>query len=337
MKQFVRFCTVVRRVEYHKETDDFTVVAKNLKIDEESVERFTHVIIATGIFNVPKVPNIPGIEDFNGKIIHAHEFKDARDFKDERILIVGASYSAEDLALQTIKFGAQKVTTCWRSKPMNLKWPKGIDERPLVEEFMGNTAHFRDGSSDDFDSVILCTGYRKHYPFLPDDLRLKGELTLYPDHLYKGTVWMNGGNDKLLYLGTQDQYYTFTMFDVQALWACRYISGDLNIPSHKEMLEDIKKWRQREASLKDCHDDINFQTDFVLALCKDVPSYDKRAGESRDLFHVWEHQRDDNIGTYRDKQFKSIFTDTLASSHYTTWMKANDDSRDTFVNQTPKK
>ena len=332
LDKLVRFSTVVRRVEYHKETDDFTVVAKNLDKDEESTERFTHVIVATGIFSVPNVPNLPGIDDFHGKIIHAHEFKDARDFKGERILIVGASYSAEDLALQTMKFGAEKVTTCWRSKPMNFKWPTGIDERPLVKEFRGNSAEFSDGTTDDFDSIILCTGYKKHYPFLPDDLRLKGKLTVYPDNLYKGTVWMNGGNGKLLYLGTHDQYYTFTMFDVQALWACRYISGDLNIPSRQEMLEDIKKWRQREATLKDCHDDINFQTDFVLDLCKDLPSYDKRVGESRDLFHKWEHQRDGDIATYRDKQFKSIFTGTMAPLHHTTWMKAIDDSRDAFVN-----
>ena len=103
------------------------------------------------------------------------------------------------------------------------------------------------------------------------------------------------------------------------------------------MLKDVKKWRQREAALKDCYDDINFQTDFVLDLCGGLPNYDKRAGESKDLFHEWEQQRDDNIATYRDKQFKSIFKGTLAHSQHTTWMKAYDDSRETFVNQTPSK
>ena len=29
--------------------------------------------------------------------------------------------------------------------------------------------------------------------------------------LYKGIVWQEGGNNKLLYCGVQDQYYTYTM------------------------------------------------------------------------------------------------------------------------------
>lgn len=323
-------------MDYHDDTDEFTVIAKDLIRETESTERFTHVIVATGIFSTPNIPSFPGIEEFHGKIVHAHAFKDAGVFKGERLLAIGASYSAEDLALQTMKFGARKVTTCWRTKPMGFKWPEGIDERPLLTKFEGNKAFFRDGSSDEFDSVLLCTGYKKHYPFLPDGLRLTGGLTLYPDNLYKGIVWMKGGNGKLLYLGTQDQYYTFTMFDAEALWACQYITGTLKVPATAEMEKDIKKWRQRLASLKNYHDEIDFQTDFVLDLCKDVP-YDEKAGESRELFHEWERQRDANIATYRDKQFKSIFTGTLAPAHHTTWMKALDDSVDTFVNQTPNK
>ena len=30
--------------------------------------------------------------------------------------------------------------------------------------------------------------------------------------------FLTGGNNKLLYCGAQDQYYTYTMFDVCALW-----------------------------------------------------------------------------------------------------------------------
>ena len=36
-----------------------------------------------------------------------------------------------------------------------------------------------------------------------DDLRLKSKNVLYPPNLYKGMVWMEGGNDKLFYAGVQ--------------------------------------------------------------------------------------------------------------------------------------
>ena len=75
LKQFVRFTTVVMRVEYHEASDDFTVISKNLITDKESLERFTHIIVATGIFSVPQLPSIEGLDEFPGRIVHAHDFK----------------------------------------------------------------------------------------------------------------------------------------------------------------------------------------------------------------------------------------------------------------------
>jgi trimethylamine monooxygenase len=56
---------------------------------------------------------------------------------------------------------------------------------------------------------------------------------------------MKGGNKKLLYVGVQDQYYTFTMFDCQAKWVVQYLMGEVKLPSRDEMLEDINKWTTR--------------------------------------------------------------------------------------------
>jgi cation diffusion facilitator CzcD-associated flavoprotein CzcO len=81
---------------------------------------FTHVIVSTGIFNVPNKPAFPGMETFTGRIIHSHDFRDAYEFKGQRLLIVGASYSAEDIALQCLKFGAKSVLTSYRSNMVNV-------------------------------------------------------------------------------------------------------------------------------------------------------------------------------------------------------------------------
>ena len=100
--KYIRLSTVVRRVDYNKDTDDFTVLAKNLITDQEDVERFSHVIVATGIFTTPNFPSFPGIDTFPGRIQHSHDFRDAKEYKDQRILVIGTSYSAEDLALHTL-------------------------------------------------------------------------------------------------------------------------------------------------------------------------------------------------------------------------------------------
>ena len=95
------------------------------------------------------------------------------------------------------------------------------------------------------DSIILCTGYVHSYPFLPEELRLKGMNEMFKNHLYKGTVWTEGGGGRLLYMGAQDQYYTFTMFDAQARWAVKYMAGHIQMPPRDEALKDVKKWRER--------------------------------------------------------------------------------------------
>ena len=49
---------------------------------------------------------------------------------------------------------------CWRTKPMGFHWPEGMEERPLLTKLEGKTAHFKDGSSQEVDAIILCTGYQ---------------------------------------------------------------------------------------------------------------------------------------------------------------------------------
>ena len=100
---------------------------------------------------------------------------------------------------------------------MGFPWPAGIDEVPLLAKVDGSTAHFADGTARDVDAIVLCTGYQHSFKFISDELRLRTANVLYPDDLYKGIFWL--GNPGLMYLGMQDQYYTFTMFDAQA-WYC---------------------------------------------------------------------------------------------------------------------
>ena len=167
---------------------------------------------------MPYKPEFPGIDAFEGLVIHSHDFREAKAYAGLRLLCIGSSYSAEDVSIQCLKFGAKQIICTWRSKPMNYEFPKGIEERPLVERFEKKTAYFKDGSSAEVDVVIFCTGYKYNHPYLEDEFQPKETISLYPDHLYKGIVWTKGGNNKFLFVGAQNQFFTFPMFDNQALW-----------------------------------------------------------------------------------------------------------------------
>ena len=243
LRPWIRFNHVVRQVTFNDSSDDFSVVAKNLEENKDlPVQKFDYVIVATGHFSVPNVPSFPGIDQFPGRIIHSHDFRNASQFKDQTLLVVGSSYSAEDIALQTLKYGAKKIVTSYKTRPMGFKWPPQITEKPLLTKIEGSTVHFKDGSKDDVDAIILCTGYLFSFPFLEGRLRLKTGNILFPAGLYKSIVWTQAGNNKLLYIGMQDQYYSYTMFDAQAKWAVNYITGELKLPDNEAMEKDCKKW-----------------------------------------------------------------------------------------------
>ena len=53
--------------------------------------------------------------------------------------------------------------------------------RPDIDRFDGHTVHFRDGSSGEYDTVLMATGYTLDYPFVARaDLNWRG----YSPHLY---------------------------------------------------------------------------------------------------------------------------------------------------------
>lgn len=330
-RDFIQFNTVARWVDYLPETKQFRVVFDNLAKNETFEELFDYLIVATGHFSTPNMPFFKGIDNFPGAVMHAHDFRGADQFKDQRVLLVGSSYSAEDIGVQCFKHGSRNITISYRSNPIGMKWPDGIKEKPLLTHFEDNVAFFKDGTSEAYDAVILCTGYQHKFPFLPDNLRLKTKNCLYPDGLYKGIVSQE--NDKLLFLGMQDQYYTFNMFDTQAWFARDYMLNRIQLPSQDERSQDIAKWIAAEATTETGDEHIDFQTSYIKDLISytDYPAFnlDKVAA----MFKSWLKDKETNILSYRDKVYTSVMDNTKAEKHHTTWMNELDDSLERYLDE----
>ena len=45
-----------------------------------------------------------------------------------------------------------------------------IAPKPDIERFDGSTVHFEDGTSADVDTIVFCTGYLAHFPFLDEEV-----------------------------------------------------------------------------------------------------------------------------------------------------------------------
>lgn len=329
VRKWIRFNTPVRMVIWNKKKKKFLVTAHDRPKDRMYTEEFDYVIAANGHFSTPHTPFFEGLDQFNGRVLHAHDFRDALEFKGKNVLLVGRSYSAEDIGSQCWKYGAKSVTTTYRSKPMGFKWPKNFEERPLLQKVEGRTAHFKDGSAKEIDAIILCTGYQHYFPFLPEDLRLKTANRLWPANLYKGVVWQD--NPRLFYIGMQDQFYTFNMFDAQAWYVRDIILGRIKLPKADAMKKDWKKWLKREEKLTDAEQMIWFQGDYVKELidATDYPSFDIEGVNK--TFMEWEHHKMENIMGFRNNSYRSLMTGTMSPKHHTPWKDALDDSMEAYL------
>ena len=57
-----------------------------------------YVIVATGIFTESYIPNIEGLSNFSGKVIHTKDYKDGSTLSGKKVLVVGGSLSAVEVA-----------------------------------------------------------------------------------------------------------------------------------------------------------------------------------------------------------------------------------------------
>ncbi|XP_075261845.1 trimethylamine monooxygenase-like isoform X1 [Convolutriloba macropyga] len=220
----IKFKSWIEWVTFDESTNKFQVTIRDLRSDvrRKYVEDFDYVIDASGHFTQPNYVSYPGEETFPGTVMHAKFFLDASRYKGKRILLVGSSFSAEDLAVKSIAGGAQKVTICYRSSPTNLTFPPGVDEKPLLTKIEGSTVRFRDGSSSEYDVIIYCTGYLYDYPYMEKSIRLSiTDKKQMP--LYRQVVHPN--NTKLMYVGVQNLAYTFPLFWLQGHLCAQIING----------------------------------------------------------------------------------------------------------------
>ena len=329
VRDWIRFRNPVRRVEYSEGSGKFRVVAQDIPNDRETDETFDHVVVASGHFSTPNVPEFPGFDTFNGRILHAHDFRDAREFAGKDILIIGTSYSAEDIGSQCWKYGCKSVTVSHRTAPMGYDWPDTWKEVPLLERVEKKTAHFKDGTSKEVDAILLCTGYLHHFPFMEDQLKLRTANRLATADLYKGIVWVP--NPKLFYLGMQDQWYTFNMFDAQAWYARDVMMGRIDVPAKGERAADVTARVEAEDAIEDDYGAIRYQGDYVKELMADTDYPEFDIGMSNDAFFQWKKHKKKNIMGFRDNGYVSPMTGAKAPPHHTKWVDALDDSLESYL------
>src|SRR5216117_689701 len=81
---------------------------------EKRVMHPRHVVLATGVSGIPNIPDISGLKNFAGKVLHSSGYDDGENWKGKRALVIGTGNSGHDIA-QELHSSAAKVTLVQRS------------------------------------------------------------------------------------------------------------------------------------------------------------------------------------------------------------------------------
>jgi len=76
-----------------------------------------HVVLATGVSGIPNIPDMPGLKNFSGKVVHSSGYDDGENWKGKRALVIGTGNSGHDIAQDLYSSGAE-VTLMQRSSTL---------------------------------------------------------------------------------------------------------------------------------------------------------------------------------------------------------------------------
>ncbi|MBR1271679.1 NAD(P)/FAD-dependent oxidoreductase [Bradyrhizobium sp. AUGA SZCCT0222] len=76
-----------------------------------------HVVLATGVSGIPSRPDIAGLKDFRGTVMHSSQYDDGENWKGKRAIVIGTGNSGHDIAQDLHSSGAE-VTLFQRSSTL---------------------------------------------------------------------------------------------------------------------------------------------------------------------------------------------------------------------------
>ncbi|KAM7373882.1 hypothetical protein PAMP_006572 [Pampus punctatissimus] len=187
----------------------------------QKTETFDSVFVCSGHYSDPHIPDIPGIKNFKGQVLHSHAYRCAEPFSGQSVVVLGARASGLDISMELAKAGAQQCS-------------------PLVAVEEDGSVRFQDGSLGAADVLLFCTGYNFSYQFL-DGAQLGLDIQ---EHvvapLYR--FMMPPAFPSLFFIGICKIICPFPNFDCQVQFSLAVLDGSVTLPSRAQMEDDV--WRE---------------------------------------------------------------------------------------------
>lgn len=250
-EKYIHFNTSVEDVKNHGSEDHpkFRIITRQ-KVNESDdlwdEKDYDFLIVAVGHNWEPRVPDVPGLDKFPGKLIHSAHYRGPTPFRNKKVLVVGTRESGLDIKDQ-LRTVASKIFLAQRSEhPYGRSVEsKGVELRSSLIRVAGNSVYFSDtDAGETVDAIILATGYRFHFPFLQNlDRRHPESHKKVPYSSPGGAHYIPGifehtfdiYSKHIAFVGPPTGTPSFTAWEKQAFVAALVFNKLAKLPSRKLM------------------------------------------------------------------------------------------------------
>lgn len=103
---------------------------------EPTTLRYDAVVIANGHNWSPKIPDYPGLDTFDGEVLHSAGYKSADQLRGRRVLVVGAGNTGCDIAVESAQNAAATYHSTRRGYWYNPKYAFGRPSDQVADQLL---------------------------------------------------------------------------------------------------------------------------------------------------------------------------------------------------------
>ena len=141
LRKDIRFNTKVLAAHFNESSSRWTV-----KTDGDHEVDAQYVVAAVGCLSVPKPPEIPGADDFQGQQHHTSQWPDGPvDFTGKRVAVIGTGSSGIQVIPEVAKQAAH-LTVFQRTPNYSIPTFNGPIDKTMVEEVKKNYREIREAA-----------------------------------------------------------------------------------------------------------------------------------------------------------------------------------------------
>lgn len=101
------YCRSVVSASFHAGSGNWVVVSQDVR--SGATERYVaeFLVVATGENSEGYIPPVPGLDSFEGEVVHSSRYENGGRFEEREVLVVGSGNSGMEIALDLANWGAR--------------------------------------------------------------------------------------------------------------------------------------------------------------------------------------------------------------------------------------